>query len=451
MIRGTVVLPMYSAESALGDAIVKFVRYAALAAAISCSTDAFAAPGDLDPSFGGGVQTVDYDINGDHKDEGQRIAISTDGKIYAVGTSSSNAVVAIARIRPDGMLDPTYGIGGKTHFNLPLQKIAISGAVLQADGRLVVSGTASGSGFICRLKTDGSPDETFGSGFAPGCPTFGKPLVEVKSFKIQADGKIVVLGTPQDQGALAVRRLLANGVVDDAFANPNFKPSAIAPNGGTGRDLAIAPDGVIIVAGLALTADQVSQAFVMRLTSVGAIDSSFGKLGVAYTQFAPSTKSDAWSVRTLSDGSILVSGRAEVGPFASPAWGVAKLTPKGKLDGVTFAGSGRQMHFVCDVCISTFNNGMTVQSDGRIVLAGWAALDGVTPLMTLMRLKSNGTIDESFGALGTQFVPISMNDEAAGAIATSVAIQNGRIVAAGTAWTEADPGNSDIVVVRLQN
>src|SRR5215204_4413399 len=83
--------------------------------ALGYSTKAYAAPGDLDPSFGtDGKLTTDFGANTDY---GQAVAVQDDGKIVVAGYASiftaTGTDFAIARYNPNGTLDSTFGTGGK--------------------------------------------------------------------------------------------------------------------------------------------------------------------------------------------------------------------------------------------------------------------------------------------------------------------------------------------------
>jgi len=70
----------------------------------------FAAPGDLDPSFGvNGVVITDFGFSS--TDGIGDVAIQSDGKIVAAGVSGGN--FALARYNPDGSLDSSFDADGK--------------------------------------------------------------------------------------------------------------------------------------------------------------------------------------------------------------------------------------------------------------------------------------------------------------------------------------------------
>jgi uncharacterized delta-60 repeat protein len=81
---------------------------------LSFALPAYAAAGDLDPTFGvGGKVTTEFSSR-----EGfaNTVAWQTDGKLVSAGesgASGSNPKVALARYNADGSLDTTFGEDGK--------------------------------------------------------------------------------------------------------------------------------------------------------------------------------------------------------------------------------------------------------------------------------------------------------------------------------------------------
>jgi uncharacterized delta-60 repeat protein len=74
------------------------------------------ADGGVDTAFGsGGRLTTDF--NGS-EDEARAVAIQSDGKIVAAGSSGAFPEFALARYNPDGSLDSSFGIGGEVTTNV---------------------------------------------------------------------------------------------------------------------------------------------------------------------------------------------------------------------------------------------------------------------------------------------------------------------------------------------
>jgi uncharacterized delta-60 repeat protein len=132
---------------------------------------------------------------------------------------------------------------------------------------------------------------------------------------------------------------------------------------------------------------------------------------------------------------MVFAGLVTIVSPAVPAWAVTS----GDLD-PTFGAEGKVL---TDVGGQDMAYGMAVQSDGRIVVAGFSNMRGNYDF-ALARYGGNGTLDPTFGSGGSVLTDVS----AAGSFdeARAVAIQpDGKILAAGSADAS---GGSDFAVVR---
>jgi uncharacterized delta-60 repeat protein/uncharacterized repeat protein (TIGR01451 family) len=101
------------------------------------------ADGSLDASFGtGGKVTTDF--GGGSFDEAHGVALQADGKIIVAGTSTSSVPgstldFALARYNTDGILDSSFGTGGKVTTGFGGFDEA-HGVAVQADGKIIAAG-----------------------------------------------------------------------------------------------------------------------------------------------------------------------------------------------------------------------------------------------------------------------------------------------------------------------
>ena len=167
---------------------------------------AFGADGEVRLAFG-----LDQEV-------ASAIAIQPDGLAVAAGfavvnpssspddTSSTQGVFALARYRPDGTLDPAFGGRGSvaTPFGSNFAASA-RGIVLQSDGKIVAVGQTSTSPYsgtgiydidiaLARYNPDGTLDSTFGSG-GKVVTTFSSYEEDAWDIAVQPNGKLVVAGT----------------------------------------------------------------------------------------------------------------------------------------------------------------------------------------------------------------------------------------------------------------
>src|SRR5262245_47799353 len=96
---------------------------------VAAVAPALAAPGDLDPTFGG-TGKVTTPISS--QDFAYSVALQGDGKIVAAG--GSNDDFAVVRYNSDGTLDSSFGGVGVVTTPLASGSAATNSVALQADG-----------------------------------------------------------------------------------------------------------------------------------------------------------------------------------------------------------------------------------------------------------------------------------------------------------------------------
>ena len=191
------------------NAIKRWMLWFLLAVLFLSSAPSWAADGGIDTTFGtGGRVTTDF---GPYDDEANAVAIQSDGKIVAAGTTGgTDRDFALARYNTDGTLDTTFGTGGRvtTYSSTDpsyFYDATASAVAIQSDGKIVVAGYAYNSDqqvnynqydfALARFNTDGTFDSTFGTGGI--VVTAVGPDVDYDyayAVTIQTDGKIVAAG-----------------------------------------------------------------------------------------------------------------------------------------------------------------------------------------------------------------------------------------------------------------
>ena len=181
------------------------------------------------------------------------VAVQADGKIVAAGSAGTggNPPVAydfaLARYNRDGSLDSTFDGDGKVLTDFGGFDRAFSIAI-QSGARIVAAGSANSDFALARYKPDGSLDQSF-DGDGRLKTDFGG-TDSALGVAIQADDKIVAAGyrSAGDAVTFALARYLDGGTLDPTFGN-NGKVLTAFDAVAFGDDVAIAPDGKIVVAG----------------------------------------------------------------------------------------------------------------------------------------------------------------------------------------------------------
>jgi uncharacterized delta-60 repeat protein len=205
--------------------------------------------GTFDPAFGGGGGKSHGDFgSGGLGDRANAIALQADGKALVAGykrVPGNNIDMAVARLLdPSGNFDPSFASGGVATIDFGSIDDA-SGVAVQPDGKIVLAGTGGSKFTVLRLLANGQLDDSF-AGDGKAVIDFGGSS-GATSLALQADGKIVAAGGANG-GDAAVARLQPNGSLDTTFGNGG---KTTVDFGGTeaARDVALAPDGRIVIAG----------------------------------------------------------------------------------------------------------------------------------------------------------------------------------------------------------
>jgi len=174
---------------------------------------------------------------------------------------------------------------------------------------------------------------------------------------------------------------------------------------------AIQTDNKIVVVGYS---EKPAQFTIARYQTNGTLDLTFGTNGIVKTQFDGAGFALAVVIQT--DGKILVGGSAE-GMFA-----LTRYTSSGQLD----TGFGNQGIVLTTIGNNSTINGIAVQTDGKIVAAGYTEKNSD---FAIARYTSSGVLDTSFGGGdGIEITDFYTDNDRA----TAVKIQSdGKIVAVG--------------------
>lgn len=392
----------------------------------------FAQPGSLDISFGAAGKML-LPI-GTGEDLGHAAALQSDGKIVVAGWAKMGAAFdfALARFTAEGAPDSSFGTHGKltTAFG-PKDDYATSVAV-QPDGKIVAAGWSSNGAdldfALARYHPDGSLDHSFGIG---GKTTTDLGSTEyVASVVLQTDGKIVVAGhsvIPFTFLDFILARYQADGTLDAGFGTAGIVTTDFKHDSDLGASVALQPDGKIIVAGMAVTGPDYDFALA-RYNTDGTPDTGFGTGGKTTTGIG-SSDDKGIAVAVQPDGKIVAGGFLYRGPDFNYA--LARYQPDGTLDtGFGTAGTVSTDFYGDDDAIAS----LALQSDGKILAAG-RSHNGSHYNFALARYSANGVPDAAFGTAGKVVTPVAAGFSSAFAVLVQ---SGGKIVLAGHAFNGVD-------------
>jgi uncharacterized delta-60 repeat protein len=368
----------------------------ALFAFVCCSASpVHSIPGTLDLSFGapasGGGNKGWNVANFGGVDGGKRIALQADGTILVAGNCQAPVLndFCLTRFTSAGLLDTTFGTAG-----------------------LVITQISAGDDFLTSLA-------------------------------LQSDGKIVVAGScGTGQRVFCAARYSSNGVLDDSFASGGMFTQAIGSWDSAANAVALTSSGQIVLAGSCGIIANYSNFCALRLNSDGSVDSTgFGTNGVF---IVPGI---GVSIEILTAMAIQTDGNAVLVGYCSNStvrnFCLARITSSGTLDS-SFRGSGK---FLAFDSVPAFAQDVKLQSDGKIVVAGYCIPDTFGYDFCVRRYTTSGQSDGTFGSGGQTNVAITNVED----FAAELAIEpNGKIVVAGHCRNAVNtPDDYDFCLVRL--
>ncbi len=316
--------------------------------------------------------------------------------------------------------DPTFGTGGIVLGTVDTGSgpnlSSVTATAVQADSKILSAGTFKSSNgavvAIQRTNSDGSLDTSFGTGgqFTVPFPTSGVyALNGPDSLVIQAGGKIDLAFTLASRsGTLLVRntvvaQLTAAGQLDTTFGTGGEFKLATADDLIT--TLGVQRNGQVVGVGLrySSSASVADQEIAIRLTTAGALDTSFNTTGtlvvslpakqgvvpIAYT---------TGGIAIAPNGSIYLGVTDRVFPdytITTDTAYIARVNTNGTLD--TTYGSGGLL--ALDSAARITLGGIAVQSTGNLIVAGRYGSNFGEGLPFVVRVLPTGVIDPTFRGL----------------------------------------------------
>ena len=141
----------------------------------------------------------------------------------------------------------------------------------------------------------------------------------------------------------------------------------------------------------------------VRYTSAGELDTTFGTNGITVTAFA-GIGFDPFGFAVQKNGDILIGGVAT--KSGRSEFGLARYTATGVLD-TTFGTGGLVRTKVG--ARSDAPSALLLQPNGQIVMGGFEVAEGNFPgMMSLVRYNANGNLDATFGKGGIALASVTL-------------------------------------------
>lgn len=327
--------------------------------------------GESNLAFGiNGVATLDL---GSDEDVILRLIRLPNGQMLAGGIvdfSSNNDDFALARFNSNGTIDSTFGINGSVITEFSNEDDYAYGLLVTADGGILQSGY---SDVFCTVKysSEGVIDTLFGN-HGKVTTQVGTNGSQCRASALQADGKFLLVGnchsgTDKD---FAMVRYTENGDLDSTFGDNGIVIKDHLGQANYSHDVAIQPDGKIVVVGGTETPITLlsMDLTLLRYNVDGTLDSTFGNGGIMNRAIGMMA-GNRQSIQLQQDGKILVSTIVDTATYSRDLT-VLRFLANGEIDS-SFAQNGSVRVIIpdsYDVC-----HDMIIQPDLKILTAGFSA------------------------------------------------------------------------------
>ena len=402
-----------------------------------CAILRYTSDGMLDTSFGNqGVTTLHVSLP---EDQVQKILIQSDGKILVGGFAKGSPSVQsfILRFTANGDVDNSFGTNGILLDGNAISVPAIESMGLQSDDKFLTTGYNFPGIGVSRFNSEGSLDNSFNFGNQTQA-LWGITDNRVYSITTQNDGKVIAVGSSNNSidNDFFVVRTNSDGTLDSTFGGTGIFTIPVGSHGGVANSVLVQNDNKIIIAGYANNGTNNNFALV-RFNTDGILDNNFGNSGIVKTQ---NLSSDILTSAALQTNQMIVAAGFSYNG-SNDVFAIARYDTSGNLDN-TFSSNG----FIFTPIGSGNSEAIKVliQTDGKIVAVG-NSFNGSFTQAALVRYKYNGDLDSTFGSNGiAQALIGSTDDNISGAVLQS----DGKIVIGGYTFNN---GNYDILLVRFKS
>ncbi|HJW31536.1 MAG TPA: T9SS type A sorting domain-containing protein, partial [Saprospiraceae bacterium] len=267
---------------------------------------------------------------------------------------------------------------GKYYFNPSACVLQPDGKIL-VGGYIGGKNDSYDQFFIARYSTDGKLDKSFdGDGIVT--TTVGEDYTHINALIIQPDGKIVAAGGATFNGheTLTLARYSSTGALDHSFSGDGITTAVFDEGESRGMGCALLPNGKIICGGyVRLTSTALHGFAAACFNSDGTLDNTFN--GDGKNTYLVSGHSDgAWDVALQPDGKILLGGYAHSDVQGSDM-AIVRINGNGIPDN-TFSDDGVAI-YEDGPDFSSNINGMTLQPDGKVVTTGFHRISGINSIV----------------------------------------------------------------------
>jgi uncharacterized delta-60 repeat protein len=310
-------------------------------------------------------------------------------------------------------------------------------SLIQADGKILTIGSTGNRFVLVRYNANGSLDSSFDGDGSITTLTNYSDIAN--SVMAQSDGKLVVAGYNSGSNAdFSIMRYNANGSLDTSFDADGKVITAVSSFSDYANSVVMQADGKLVAAGYSYNASGNKNISLVRYNTNGSLDSSFNGNGKIITAVSVASNV-ANAVVVQSDGKLVIAGYS-YNASGNTDFALIRYNTNGSLD-TSFDGDGKLTTSLG--LVSSFANTVIVQPDKKIVAAGYSYDAQGHTTFAVIRYNANGSLDSSFDTDGKVTTALSAFSD----YATSVIMQpDGKLLVAGYSYNATN--TADFALVR---
>lgn len=376
----------------------------------------------LDTSFGSNNNGIEITQISSTNDAASSVFQQADGKLLVAGTSLINNSnrISLLRYTINGILDTSFATVG--HVNPSIGSDDNAFDVIETDFGIIITGFSTISNVlnavVARYSSTGILDTSFTNNAQK---TYGQGM-DGYLCALQSNQELFIAGDSSLNGrpCVSVVKFTTNGIPDSSFGDAGVTTTSIN-NGAHGQAIVIqnvSGTDYLVVAGYAYDPSRICNGLLIRYTLNGSLDNSFGGQGYNLVAFAGASFVNTISLKTQSNNQLIALFQV----FKSG--GVYSYLARYNTDGSLDTSFGTNGLVVIDRTGTIGGNAIAIDSNDRIVVGGYSG----NSVAVIRYLADGSGLDTTFGDNGIVITPIGTS-----AVANSVLVQSdGKIVIAGT-------------------
>lgn len=356
--------------------------------------------GDIDTSFGMAGFTLTQNIKNTSEVYLDMITLSDDKIVMVGYTDAKNQNIIVARLLADGTPDTEFGEDGILEIDAGAGMNDEAWGVKEAaDGKLLITGVIisqeSWDGYIMSITADGKIDETFGSKGSGFTKFNAGDMIFAAGREIEViDGNTILVGgfaQFDGQSDMCVFKFTQGGGVAASFAKNGVASVDIDGDDDEVNAMVVDEKGSIFLAGRS-NGDKKTKAAIVKLTSFGT-PTSFGGTG-HFTHDQGSGVNQINDIYVDGNDNIVAVGNEGLLPNINGM--ILRVTSEGKLD-ESFGQDGIQSSDPGTTTSMYLMNAFPTE-DGGILVTGYTT--GAVKQVYAYMMKEDGKPNADFSEKG---------------------------------------------------